>query len=177
MKITKAERELLALDEVHVTGAARALFNFEHETRPSGRSDNGGRWYPHADCDCCRGIRSPSRTWPWSLYVHAHSLEHRAQEEGSNLDAARAVRTSLKSTGIEIDKLSKPEELIQVVQNLRQAAGAKLQATQLQSLAKAAAAQCRLASAQVRAAKANRVLSAHQSAQAERPVHASRPSL
>jgi len=43
---------------------------------PSGRFDNGGRWYPSEDeaRACCVTIRAPSRRWPHSLMLHLCSL-------------------------------------------------------------------------------------------------------
>ena len=45
---------------------------------PLGKSDSGGRWYPDEEeiYDCCKGIRSPSRSYPWSLYKHCKSKKH-----------------------------------------------------------------------------------------------------
>lgn len=45
---------------------------------PSGKKDNGGRWYPNEEeiCDCCSYVRRPSRSFPWSLYVHCKSIKH-----------------------------------------------------------------------------------------------------
>lgn len=45
---------------------------------PAGRSDNGGRWYPSDEetCSCCKDIRSPSRSYPWSFFKHCNSKKH-----------------------------------------------------------------------------------------------------
>lgn len=50
----------------------------EGNSSPSGRSDNGGRWYPDdgEKCDCCDKVRSPSRSYPWSLWKHCKSKKH-----------------------------------------------------------------------------------------------------
>jgi len=45
---------------------------------PDGKFDNAKRWYPSEDekCDCCRGIRSPSRDYPYSYMTHCRSRAH-----------------------------------------------------------------------------------------------------
>lgn len=45
---------------------------------PVGGLDKGGRWYPAARevQECCRHVRTPSRTYPYSLLTHARSLAH-----------------------------------------------------------------------------------------------------
>lgn len=47
-------------------------------SKPSGRTDNGGRWYPDPteSCDCCNHVRAPSRAWPWPIFKHCFSLYH-----------------------------------------------------------------------------------------------------
>ncbi len=49
-----------------------------------GNFDNGGRFYPRESFDCCKGIRSPSRSFPFSLLKHSHSIQHVAAM--NNLD-------------------------------------------------------------------------------------------
>ena len=51
---------------------------------PDGRTDKGGRWYP-ADTErstCCDSVRGPTRSYPWSLWKHCHSLKHVACKYG-----------------------------------------------------------------------------------------------
>lgn len=45
---------------------------------PSGKTDKGGRWYPDdiERCSCCASIRSPSRSYPWSIWKHCKSAKH-----------------------------------------------------------------------------------------------------
>lgn len=47
-------------------------------SHPQGEFDNAKRWYPHKNerCSCCAHIRSPSRTWPFSLMMHCRTAEH-----------------------------------------------------------------------------------------------------
>ena len=51
----------------------------DRETNPDGTFDSAGRWYPSrkedAD-DFTRGIRSPSRAWPYSYMVAARTKKH-----------------------------------------------------------------------------------------------------
>jgi hypothetical protein len=44
----------------------------------TGRCDSGGRWYPEGDekVSCCKSIREPSRSFPWSYYKHSKSAKH-----------------------------------------------------------------------------------------------------
>jgi hypothetical protein len=43
---------------------------------PEGSFDKQKRWYPDARCSCCATIRSPSKSWPYSLLVHCRTSEH-----------------------------------------------------------------------------------------------------
>jgi hypothetical protein len=47
-------------------------------SRPDGKNDRGGRWYPSEteECGCCQSIRKPSRSWPSSLYKHCTTKAH-----------------------------------------------------------------------------------------------------
>lgn len=42
-----------------------------------GHKDNGGHWYPKITLNCCRSIRSPSRAWPWTYYIHCKTYAHK----------------------------------------------------------------------------------------------------
>jgi hypothetical protein len=50
-------------------------------THPDGKFDCGGRWYPAEDeqRDCCKHIRPPSKSYPYSYLVHCRSAEHIAE--------------------------------------------------------------------------------------------------
>jgi hypothetical protein len=64
-------------------------------THPDGSTDNGGRWYPDASerQDCCAHVRSPSRSYPWSLMLHCRTAGHIAALYGVDETALRrAVR-------------------------------------------------------------------------------------
>jgi len=58
---------------------------------PLGDSDNAGRWYPNNEQECCKGIRSPTRSWPWSLMLHCRTMVHVAQDTGYELTTLRAA--------------------------------------------------------------------------------------
>jgi len=53
-----------------------------------------GRWYPSDSerCDCC-GVRSPSRSYPWSLMLHCRTAKHVATRYGvSRSELLRAAK-------------------------------------------------------------------------------------
>lgn len=51
---------------------------------PEGKTDKGGRWFPsdYEKQPCCDNVRSPSRSFPWSLMTHCRSTEHIANLYG-----------------------------------------------------------------------------------------------
>lgn len=80
-KIQAAAREYIARRDRH--------------THPDGDFDSAGRWYPAESeaCACCDSVRSPSRSWPYSLLVHCRSLAHVAALHGVEpLALRRAAR-------------------------------------------------------------------------------------
>jgi len=67
----------------------------DRKIHPPGEFDNGGRFYlaESEKCDCCRGIRSPSRAYPYSEMKHARTLKHVAQKFGvDEKDCRKALR-------------------------------------------------------------------------------------
>ncbi len=59
--------------------AAQEYINRKNrDSHPSGVFDKARRWEPDADewCECCDYIRSPSRTYPFSLMVHCRTIQH-----------------------------------------------------------------------------------------------------
>lgn len=67
---------------------------------PAGSFDGARRWYPAESekCPCCRSIRTPSRTWPFSLMLHCRSIDHVAHLCGVDAkDLRRAARATAKS--------------------------------------------------------------------------------
>lgn len=63
--------------------ALRYTFRRDRAEHPSGKTDNAGRWYPHASEKLdTSAYRAPSRAWPWS-YMHAcRTIAHCARLEG-----------------------------------------------------------------------------------------------
>jgi len=69
----------------------------DRSQHPDGHFDSKKRWYPSAseEQDCCRGIRTPSAAYPYSLLVHCRTAQHVAQRYGVEAQALkRAVRLS-----------------------------------------------------------------------------------
>ena len=65
------------------------------KTHPEGTFDSGGRFYlaESEKHDCCRGIRSPSRAYPYSEMVHARTLKHVAHKyDVDEKDCRKALR-------------------------------------------------------------------------------------
>lgn len=58
---------------------------------PSGRADKQGRWWPSdTEQQICCSVRSPSRSYPWSLMLHCRTLRHVARL--TNVPEARLRR-------------------------------------------------------------------------------------
>ncbi len=67
----------------------------ERMVHPDGYFDNAGRWYPYSDevQNCCKGIRSPSRAYPYSYMTHCRTAIHVANlYEVDATDLRRAVK-------------------------------------------------------------------------------------
>ena len=52
--------------------------------QPEGKFDNAKRWYPsdYERRDCCESLRSPSRSYPFSIMTHCRTLRHVANLHG-----------------------------------------------------------------------------------------------
>lgn len=50
----------------------------DRDEHPTGKFDKGGRWYPASQEEqiCCSDVRSPSRSWPYSLMLHCRTAKH-----------------------------------------------------------------------------------------------------
>lgn len=59
---------------------------------PQGRLDKG-KWHPLADekQTCCSSIRSPSLTYPWTLYIHCFSLKHVCNMHKANITEVKYI--------------------------------------------------------------------------------------
>lgn len=71
------------------------------KTHPSGKTDNGGRWYPSEDehCKCCDNVRSPSRAFPWSYMTHCRSIRHISNLHNVDEKALRWAVKCIKANG------------------------------------------------------------------------------
>ena len=69
------------------------------QSHPKGTFDKGSRWYPSSEekCDCCEGVRSPSRAWPWSYMVHCRTMTHVASLHGVPLPEVRAALRAIQA--------------------------------------------------------------------------------
>lgn len=58
------------------------------KTNPDGSFDRKGVWWPSATerQPCCSKIRSPTRSYPYSLVKHCRTLEHVANTFGVDFD-------------------------------------------------------------------------------------------
>lgn len=56
--------------------AREAIARRDRRSHPPGTWDKAGRFYAEESCECCRGIRSPSRSYPFSEMVHARTALH-----------------------------------------------------------------------------------------------------
>lgn len=82
--------------------AAAIVFTLRESRRshPHGEFDKGGRWYPDEDAemaDCCYGIRSPSRAYPYSFMVHCRTIKHVASLYGVKPSRVRKAANAIGS--------------------------------------------------------------------------------
>lgn len=90
----------------NLLGAAQDYINRQARNQhPDGSFDNAGRWFPSAreECGCCSNVRSPSRSWPYSLMKHCRSVEHVAILHGVDVSALRKVGRRLAKHGAATD--------------------------------------------------------------------------
>lgn len=101
MKKTKLGLAKYSVEEINT--ALTVLEAFWTGRRPSGRTDNAGRWYPldNENQDCCGNIRWPSRSWPLSLLKHCQTLAHIETREGVKHEVVLAVKKALKGLGLD----------------------------------------------------------------------------
>jgi hypothetical protein len=81
-----------------IEAAALYLARQARKAHPAGSFDGGRRWLP-ADterCDCCRGIRRPSRAWPYSLMQHCRTSKHVAALFGVQEKELKQVAEALR---------------------------------------------------------------------------------
>jgi hypothetical protein len=60
---------------------------------PEGRCDGAGRWWPASveRAGCCEAIRTPSRSYPWTIYRHCWTLAHVASRYGLQVPELRRL--------------------------------------------------------------------------------------
>jgi hypothetical protein len=63
-------------------------FRWRH---PEGQTDKAGRWYPLQTFECCKSIRQPTRSFPWSYMTHSRTALHVANEFGVDLKELKAA--------------------------------------------------------------------------------------
>lgn len=65
----------------------------DRDEHPDGSTDKGGRWYPSASEKqaCCRGIRQPSRDYPWTLMHHCRTADHIAEMWAADAQQIRRI--------------------------------------------------------------------------------------
>lgn len=68
------------------------------EINPVGEFDKAGRWYPSdtEQAECCKGLRSPSRAYPYSLMVHCRTLKHICTKHGLDYREVKKVMNAEK---------------------------------------------------------------------------------
>ncbi len=69
-------------------------------TNPDGKFDRAGRWYPSEseECDCCSGIRTPSRAYPYSYMVHCRTAAHVAALYNVDVRDVRKAARQIEKT-------------------------------------------------------------------------------
>ena len=81
------------------------------KVHPSGEFDRYGRFYLADTYACCRGIRPPSHSYPYSQLRHGRSLEHVAtdilQRKPTDAELSILRKLSRKSDVVLNDKLVK----------------------------------------------------------------------
>ncbi|WP_333798549.1 hypothetical protein [Trichlorobacter lovleyi] len=79
--------------------AAATDFNNRRDriSHPDGTFDSAGRWSPSysEECDCCKNIRQPSRSYPFSLMIHCRTAEHVANLHGVDARLLKYVAKNL----------------------------------------------------------------------------------
>ena len=68
------------------------------EIHPEGTFDSGGRFYlaESEKQGCCRGIRSPSRSYPYSQMKHARTLKHVTNKFGVDESECRQALREMR---------------------------------------------------------------------------------
>lgn len=88
-------------DDAIAAAQALTIFNRRQARidHPEGSTDNGGRWYPEGRDDIGMGVRTPSRSYPWSYMLHCRSLDHCECLTGADHDDVLTIRRGLMAQG------------------------------------------------------------------------------
>jgi len=87
-KITFSSRVQLA------DAAAAYIALRDRVSNPDGSFDRGGRFTLDAYFECCAGIRTPSRAYPYPEMAHARTIKHVAAARGVD---AKELRREVKA--------------------------------------------------------------------------------
>lgn len=124
MKASKLALSVLAAAEHYIKLRDRDM-------HPAGNVDSAGRFFLDRRYECCRGIRSPSRNYPFSEMVHARTVLHVACELklSDYIKAIRKVSGVLDKSGEEAARemiVSKPfvKTLITITNDVKAAKAA-----------------------------------------------------
>lgn len=95
-KQTKKTKKAERFSKKTIAAAREYLDLKSRKIHPDGSFDKQRRWYPDSDeqCDCCKNIRRPSSSYPFSLMMHCRTAEHVANRHG--VDAATLKRAAKK---------------------------------------------------------------------------------
>jgi hypothetical protein len=88
MKVSKLATSIFVAAEQYTKLRDRVV-------HPDGEFDKQGRFSLTTRCECCEGIRSPSRAHPFSQMVHARTLVHVATE-AELTDYIKVIRSVAK---------------------------------------------------------------------------------
>jgi hypothetical protein len=95
------DAEMIAVLDGTIDEAVKTFLDRKYrKAHPKGNFDSVSRWTPNYDerCECCKNIRRPTRSYPFSLLVHCRTAEHVANLFG--VDVAL------------VKKLAKHQELV-----------------------------------------------------------------
>jgi hypothetical protein len=83
MTATKKLRKLTKREHSAAANLAAATVEFiqlqNRESHPAGEFDSARRFQPAETFECCNGLRMPSRSFPFSLMIHARTASHVAE--------------------------------------------------------------------------------------------------
>lgn len=107
-QIPKAVRDLLDLTPQQREAALYAWVSYATQECPEGSTDNAKRWLPSKaeHRDCCDEVRTPSRAWPWTIYKHCFSLDHKANKFVAKKEHILAIKRWLAAQDIDITDCS-----------------------------------------------------------------------